>query len=273
MDLVIDLRLNGGTGGGGVSDSVSRASSLVTLVNSSNPWIKTAAAVIGMFGSKLDGSEELKQAELTQPNSLTNKALKVQQDANVLVGTINYSLNPAPNPAVNGPAPLMFGDLYSILPFIGTAADAALLIDPLKEGYQVAAEAKAEFTPMAILRRKAEEVAKMIGSEVSQTGKELKDAYEARMQVPNPSTGADESTQIYNVQTHIAAMQPQSVQIVTQQPAVNSAAPEQTINFNIQNDFNGNWQDRRGLEDIGEYLAQQVKDKLNSGARLYSNNW
>lgn len=89
--------------------------------------------------------------------------------------------------------------------------------------------------------------------------------------VPNPSTGVDESTQIYNVQTHVAAMQPQSVQVVTQ-PASPSVAPEQTINFNIQNDFNGNWQDRRGLEDIGEYLARQVKDRLNSGAPLFSGN-
>lgn len=89
--------------------------------------------------------------------------------------------------------------------------------------------------------------------------------------VPNPSTGADESTQIYNMQTHVAAMQPQSVQVVTQ-PASTSVAPEQTINFNIQNDFNGNWQDRRGLEDIGEYLARQVKDRLNSGAPLFSGN-
>ena len=89
--------------------------------------------------------------------------------------------------------------------------------------------------------------------------------------VPNPSTGADESTQIYNMQTHVAAMQPQSVQVVAQ-PASTSVAPEQTINFNIQNDFNGNWQDRRGLEDIGEYLARQVKDRLNSGAPLFSGN-
>lgn len=69
----------------------------------------------------------------------------------------------------------------------------------------------------------------------------------------------------------ISNLQPQSVQVFAQ-PASTSVAPEQTINFNIQNDFNGNWQDRRGFEDIGEYLARQVKNRLNSGAPLFSGN-
>lgn len=273
MDLVIDFRLNGGTGGGGISDGVSKASSLVTLVNSTNPLVKAAAVVTGLFGSKLDGSEEMKRAELNQYNSLTNKAIRAKENAGKLVGEINYSINPMPNPATNGPAPLMNGNLYSILPFIGSAADAAALIEPLKEGYQAAAEAKAAHTPMAILRRKAEEAAKMIEREIDNAGKELKGAYEARMQIPNPSTGADESTQIYNMQTHIAAMQPQSVQVVAQ-PASTSVAPEQNINLNINNEFKGGLpQSRRELEDIGESLAQQIIDKLNSGAMLLSNNW
>ena len=90
--------------------------------------------------------------------------------------------------------------------------------------------------------------------------------------VPNPSTGVDETTEIYNMQTHVSAMQPQSVQVAAQFPVTDNT-PNQTITLNVHNEFRGIPQDRRMLDNIGEYLAGQIHDKLNSGAPLSAPGW
>ncbi len=266
MDLVIDLRLNAGIGGGGggVVNGAATAGGIASMFTQSRPEIAAAMAAGGLISGGSNGSGEIKQAELNQPNSLTNKAIRAKEDARKLVSTINYSINPAPIPLTNGPAPFMYGHIYDILPFIGTLSQAVPYMDGVREGYQAAAEARPVHEEMK-KKWEAIDAAKTRGDEFNQMARERIAKRAANAAVPNPSTGADEY-----LQTHLAAMQPHAVQIVTQQSAARGAAPEQTINFNIANDFKGNWQDRRQLNDIGEYLAQQVKERLNSGAPLRS---
>lgn len=90
--------------------------------------------------------------------------------------------------------------------------------------------------------------------------------------INNPLTGADETTEIYNMQTHVAAMQPQSVQVMAQSSATDNS-PRQAITLIVHNELTGIPQDRRMLDNIGEYLAGQIHDKLNSGAPLSAPRW
>lgn len=242
IDLFIDQRVSGG--GSGTADGLSTASSLITIAGNINPYAKAALIIAGLFGSKLDGSEEVKQGELTHPNSLTNKALEASAEAEKLINQAYYSLNPAPNPLMNGPGMVQKGIKFEDLPFVQTPGDAFAVVSAINEANNY----------LEATRQRA-------------SRSNLYEGFDAEYN----DTPDISNLMKYDIIHGIIKQQPQSVQVVAQ-PASTSVAPEQTINFNIQNDFNGNWQDRRGLDDIGEYLARQVKDRLNSGAPLFSGN-
>ena len=48
------------------------------------------------------------------------------------------------------------------------------------------------------------------------------------------------------------------------------SSQNQAVSLNVTNNFKGVTQDRRLLNDIGEYLAQQIRDDLNAGRTLCS---
>lgn len=251
LDLVIDLRLNGSSGGeseGGAINGAITAGELAAGAKMSNPWIAAAAIVGAIIGDiPQQDAEDKNQAELDHPNSLTNKALKAQQDANRLIGTIDYSLNPAPNPLMNGPGAVQTGAIYKDLPFTQTPGEAFSVVAAINEANDYL-ESTGQIAPRANM-------------------------YEG-FDVDYNDTPDISNLMKYNFINGITDQKPQSVvQIVTQQPAAESAAPQQTVNLNLQNDFKGNWQDRRQLDDVGEALARQIMDRLNSGGMLYSNNW
>ncbi|MEA5135292.1 MAG: hypothetical protein VB035_04045 [Candidatus Fimivivens sp.] len=250
--LVTDLRLNGNVGGGGgtgsilgsmVEGAITAATTAIAVTNGGAlPFtvpIAAAGAAIGGIVEVFDGANQkyAEEREQASPNSLTNKALEASAEAERFTNLAYYSLNPAPNPLMNGPGMVQDGVDFKDIPFVHTAKEAYAIVMAINEADRYL-EATGQRTPLY-----------------------------AGLDMENYDT-PDSSNFFVN---GIIEQQPQSVQVVTQ-PASTSVAPEQTINFNIQNDFNGNWQDRRGLEDIGEYLARQVKDRLNSGAPLFSGN-
>lgn len=71
-------------------------------------------------------------------------------------------------------------------------------------------------------------------------------------------------------QTQLAETQTQITQYLQTQT---DNSKDQSVALNVTNNFKGVMQDRRSLNDIGEYLARQIMDDLNSGKQLYSGNW
>lgn len=249
--MITELRQNGGVGGGG-GGMLAGAGTMGTLgsivgplleIEAANPIMLIPLAIGALIGAAEKSDQKaFRQTELAHPNSPTNKALDASAEAEKLINQIYYSLNPAPNPLTNGPGIVQSGVRRADLPFVQTPGEAFSVVAAINEANDYL-EATGQIAPRSHA---------------------LSELFSANY---NDTEGIPQ----YNSELSIAAMQPQLVQVVTQ-PAANSSASEQTINFNIQNDFKGNWQDRRGLEDVGEYLAQQIKDRLNAGAPLRSYN-
>ena len=210
-------------------------------------FVLPAMALLGGLkgASDQDDQNRKQSSEQSHPNSLTNKALEASAEAQRFINQAYYSLNPAPNPLMNGPGMLQKGVKFKDLPFVRTPGNAFAVVAAFNEANNYR-EATGQISP------RPQNLHEDFGEDYNNFSE-----YGNVME--------------YYLGHDISNLQPQSVQVVTQ-PASTSVAPDQTINFNIKNDFNGNWQDRRGLEDIGEYLAQQVKNRLNSGAPLFSGN-
>lgn len=258
VQLVKELRLNGGDGAGGktggilgsmVNGAITAATTAITVTGGTAlPLAGPIAAIGAAIGGIVEIFEEAnqkykKEYEEASPNSLTNKALDAGIAAEKVANQTYYSLNPAPNPLMNGPGMVQSGVKFKDFPFAQTPGDAFSVVAAINEANDYL-EATGQIAPRS-----------------RELGERFSTNYNDTEGIP---------TQYYS-EAEIAAMQPQSVQIITQQAgAAACAAPEQTINFNIQNDFKGNWQERRTLDDIGEYLARQVRDRLNSGAPLHS---
>lgn len=259
--MIVVLKRNGGSGSGdgsvlggalgGVVESVAMVDDIdaILLALGAATLPKFALPAMALFGglkgaSDQDDQNRKQSSEQSHPNSLTNKALEASAEAEKLVNQAYYSLNPAPNPLMNGPGMLQKGVRFKDLPFVQTPGGAFAVVAAFNE---------------------ANNYLEATGQRAPRTN--LYEGFDAEYN----DTPDISNLMKYDIIHGIIKQQPQSVQVVAQ-PASTSVAPKQTINFNIQNDFNGNWQERRGLEDIGEYLARQVKDRLNSGAPLFSGN-
>lgn len=259
--MIVEVKRNGGSGSadgsvlgealGGGAESAAMVGAinqiLAALGMATLPeFVLPAMALLGgLKGASDQDDQNTKQSsEQTHPNSLTNKALEASAEAEKFINQAYYSLNPAPNPLMNGPGMLLKGMKFEDLPFVQTPGDAFAVVSAINEANNYL-EATGQRAPRTNLY--------------------------AGFDAEYNDTPDISNLMKYDIIHGIIEQQPQSVQVVAQ-PASTSVAPEQTINFNIQNDFNGNWQDRRGLDDIGKYLARQVKDRLNSGAPLFSGN-
>lgn len=71
-------------------------------------------------------------------------------------------------------------------------------------------------------------------------------------------------------QTQLADIQAQTAQYWQTQ---SDNSKNEAVTLNVTNNFKDTPQDRKRLNEIGEYLGQQIMDNLNAGRRLYSHNW
>ena len=202
--MITELRQNGGVGGGsgggmlegaGMAGGLSAVAGPVLGIATENPLMLIPLAIGALLGGVKESDQETaRRREQTHPNSLTNKALEASAEAEKLVNQAYYSLNPAPNPLMNGPGMVQDGVDFKDIPFVHTAKEAYAIVMAINEADRYL-EATGQRTPLY-----------------------------AGLDMEYYDT-PDSSNFFVN---GIIEQQPQSVQVVTQ-PASTSVAPEQTI--------------------------------------------
>lgn len=262
--MLVEIKRNGGSesaGGSVLGEALGGGVESVAMVGAMNeiltalgmttlPEFVLPAMVLlgGLKGATDQDDQNLKNlGEQTHPNSLTNKALEASAEAERFINGTYYSINPAPNPLMNGPGMLLGGLSRRDLPAAKTFGEAMAVVAAINEANDyLEATGQIPTRPQHL-----HEDFSMTYNNITPYGGVIEEFYKRG--------GVD-------------GMQPQSVQTITEYELIKNM-PEQTINFNIANDFKGNSQERRDIIELSESLARQIMDKLNSGAMLYSNNW
>lgn len=271
VELMADIKINGSAGSGD-SDRTQNAmmgTQAGWTIGSKLPlpiWGRLAVAVGGTMlgGSMQTDAEFTKWYEEKRPYSVTNKALEASREAEKLAAKLSGIAYE--EPSNDPPLTDWFMTHDSLPPYYlptdaPTVASAAALLDEINTARAAAKIKKGRGSNNSVIveydnSSEYNNLMRHNGVEPNEMTYGLNTEYDHFMR--------------YNSQAAIAAM-PQSVQVVTQ--SAPAAAPEQTININMHNDFKMPMTDPRELSNIGDYLAQQIKEQLSSRGTLYSNNW
>lgn len=282
--IIVDIKRNGGsTNGsvlgealGGVVESVGIVDAIEAILlalgaGSLPEFVLPAMALLGGLKGATDQDDQNSKnlGEQTHPNSLTNKALEASAEAERFINGAYYSVNPAPNPLMNGPGMLLDGWNKKNFPAAKTFGEAMTVVAAINE-----ANDYLEATGQIPVRPR------------------IRDDF-------NPNDEHGNLMRYYNIEpdemahdllwTESPSKPDLSGQAITLQPqsAVDNTSYDNSkreINVYMTADVSGPLSHIMGdvlgspmastwLHTLGRALAEQINDKLNSGGTLYSNNW
>ena len=267
--MIVELRQNGGVGGsgGGMVEGAlgwgGFGASVASFLELSQPWFWVPLVAGALIGATEESDQETaKQGELNHPNSLTNKALEASAEAEKLINQAYYSLNPAPNPLMNGPGMLLGGIRRRDLPETKTFGE-TMTVGEAINGANAYLETTGQIPTRPRIRddySPNDEYGNLMrhnGVEPDEMTRGLNTEYDQLMR--------------YNSQAAIAAMPPQPAQVVVQ--TAPSEAPEQTINIHMNNEIKGAIYDSRAFKDLSDYLVERLREQFNRRGVRYSDNW
>lgn len=279
IQMIVEIKRNGGSGsadgnvlgealGGGLEsvamvgaiDQILTALGMATLPEFVLPAMVLLGGLKGASDQENQNAQKL--GEQTHPNSLTNKALEASAEAERFINGAYYSVNPAPNPFMNGPGMLLDGWSRKNFPVAKTFGEAMTVVAAINE-----ANDYLEATGQIPTRPRIwddyspnDEYGNLMrhnGVEPDEMTYGLNTEYDHFMR--------------YNSQAAIAAMPPQAAQVVVQ--TAPSEAPEQTINIHMNNEIKGAIYDSRAFKDLSDYLVERLREQFNRRGVRYSDNW
>lgn len=272
--MIVEIKRNGGGGSadgsvlgealGGMVESVAITSAIENIllnlgITGMPQFALPAMAALGMLKGASDQDDKNKKQshEHTHPNSLTNKALAASAEAERFINGAYHSLslNPAPNPLMNGPAIFKDGIRKEDLPFTETFGDTMTVVAAVYEANALLEEAghissrpriRDDYSP----NDEYSNLMRHNGIEPDAMTYGLNTEYDHLMR--------------YNSETAIAALSPQPAQVIVQAPPPSAEPPNQTVTVHMNNNINGSFFDSRGFQDISDYLVKRIKEQLSS---------